>query len=183
MKTRLVLFLLCVSLVSVIQARAETILPDACGDDKTKFDVDTQRDIPVPAGPAADKAQIVFIEKLDGSGSVTTPTTRFGIDGAWVRADKDNSYFVVSVAPGPHHLCVNWQSHFGSESDQVAMDSFTAEAGKTYYYQIKITRLPRGGNNIDIFFNFTQLNEDEGKYRIKASMLSTSSPKKAFYAQ
>ncbi|MGA9068957.1 MAG: hypothetical protein WB424_01805, partial [Terracidiphilus sp.] len=65
MKPRVVVMLICASLLAAMQASAKTILPDACGDDSIKFEVSTQKDQPPPAPPAAGKAQIVLIETLD----------------------------------------------------------------------------------------------------------------------
>ena len=48
-------------MVIAVQARATT-LPDACGDDKIKFDVKTEKSKTAPLPPAAGKAQIVFID-------------------------------------------------------------------------------------------------------------------------
>jgi hypothetical protein len=48
-------------LVFALQARA-TVRPDACGDDKIKFEVSTQSNQPPPAPPADGKAQLVFVE-------------------------------------------------------------------------------------------------------------------------
>ena len=185
MKTRLVLFLLCLSLVFANTALAKTVLPDACGDDSVKFDVKTQKDQPPPGPPSAGKAQIVFIETLDrtwmclGCG---TPSTRFGVDGNWVGGNQGNSYFAIEVDPGVHHLCTGWQSVFGHLKQMVGLDSFTAEAGKVYYYEAKATlHVHSYGNNsreTDRSLDFTRLSEDEGKYRVKASELSTFKPNK-----
>ena len=60
---------------------------------------------------------------------------RYGVDGAWVGANKGNSYFAVTVDPGVHHLCVSWQSALRQiEEEHVRMAIFTAEAGKVYYF-------------------------------------------------
>ncbi len=169
-------------------AWAKTVLPDACGDNAINFDVQTQKDQPPPAAPAAGKAQIVFIETVDkpfGCGMSTTgcnSTYRFGLDGTWAGATKGNSYFVVSVDPGVHHVCT-------VSGKNIGVDSFTAEAGKVYYYQAKVvikrSRMSVSGPDtmgsgemINKDFDFSQVNEDQGKYRIKASELATSTPKK-----
>ena len=60
-KPALFLLLLCASLLAAVQAKAKTILPDACGDDKIKFEVSTKKHQPPPASPADGKAQIIFI--------------------------------------------------------------------------------------------------------------------------
>jgi hypothetical protein len=48
-------------IVSSIQAGAAK-LPDACGDDKVKFDIKLQANPPAPLAPEPGKAQIFFIE-------------------------------------------------------------------------------------------------------------------------
>ena len=172
---------------------SSTILPDSCGKDAVHFNVDTTKNSAPLAAPEAGRAQIVFIESLESSGMYLggTPSTRFGIDGAWVGANKGNSYFVVSVAPGEHHLCVNWQSHVQGKNPPVGMSSFTAEAGKTYFFEVKITRkftsgptvigggqpgqpppTVLGGGRSDQSFAFSAVDDDEGKYRVKLSELS-----------
>jgi hypothetical protein len=165
-------------------ARAKTILPDACGDDGVKFDVSTQKSAAPPAAPADGKAQIIFIENENmGLGFGRHATVRFGMDGAWVGADNDNSYFVADVAPGEHHLCVSWQSALGMLKKSIDVSSFTAEAGKVYYFaaNINITAIngasgpgvTSGGGGANIQFGLGQLNDDEGKYRVKAWKLAT----------
>lgn len=178
MKSRLVLLLLGASMIPAIQARA-TVLPESCGPDATTFNVKVQmppdgEPSPDIAPPAPGKAQIIFIETMNSEGlHLTTPTTRFGVDGAWAGADKGNSRFAVDVTPGVHNVCVNWQSGWSDESDKVGMDTFTAEAGKIYYYEVKIVRLDQGGKHLDIFFTLSQLGGIEGRYRTKVSGVST----------
>jgi hypothetical protein len=99
-------------------------------------------------------------------------TVRFGIDGAWVGADFGNSYFAIDVAPGEHHLCADWQSV--ARKKNVDLTSFTAEPGKVYYFSAAVTVESKDV----VTFGISQLNEDEGKYRVGLSQLSTSKPKK-----
>lgn len=183
MKSGFVLLLLCASLIPAVSAHAKkAVLPDACGDDSVKFDVSTQKDAPPPAGPAEGKAQIVFIETVIkppaclGCGDFTT---RIGMDGAWVGANKEDTYFAFSVAAGEHHFCAA-----GKGKEDVGVTSFTAEAGKTYYYEVKRTLKIQHGDGpgrpvtgSERTFDFTQLTEDQGKYRVKASALATFNPK------
>jgi hypothetical protein len=194
MNSRLAILLLCASLSAPVCAHAKTILPDACGDDSAKFEVDTQENQPAPAPPSAGKAQIVFIEAYEKNMPVIggAPVVRFGMDGVWVGANKGDSYFTMNIDPGVHHLCASWQTISGRmKKNSVGMDSFTAEAGKTYYYQFKFTLNGHsygrgygpgvtnggGGMSMDYSFEFGAASEDEGKYHIKASKLSTSKPK------
>jgi len=172
-----VLSLLCVSLVFAAQARA-TVLPDACGDDKIKFDVSAKNGQPAPAPPPAGKAQIVFIENENQMiGTMMYATVRFGLDGAWAGANYNNSYFAVTVDPGVHHLCASWQSSLRMIKKYVDMASFTAEPGKVYYFAANVKVIPTGDNNANFDFSITQLNDDEGQYRVKAWKLATSKPK------
>lgn len=177
MKSIPVLSLLCVSLVFAAQARA-TVLPDACGDDKIKFDVSAKNGQPAPAPPPAGKAQIVFIENENQMiGTMMYATVRFGLDGAWAGANYNNSYFAVTVDPGVHHLCASWQSSLRMIKKYVDMASFTAEPGKVYYFAANVKVIPTGDNNANFDFSITQLNDDEGQYRVKAWKLATSKPK------
>jgi hypothetical protein len=173
MKTMLGVLLLSVSLASAVPARA-TILPDACGDDKVKFDVTTQKDHAAPAAPEAGKALIVLIENENHMiGPFMYATVRFGLDGSWVGANNSNSYFVLTVDPGVHHLCASWQSALGRVKKNIDVAEFTAEPGKTYYFAANVKVIPTGDNNANIDFSLSPLNDDEGKYRVKAWKLAT----------
>jgi hypothetical protein len=160
-------------------------MPDGCGEDKAKFDVATRKGQPEPAPPGAGKAQIVFIETLDGCAGCSTPPMRFGGDGEWAGADKGDSYFTVDVLPGVHHLCAAWQGSFGESKKEPRWIEFAAAAGKVYYFEAKVaivTRLTGVGidatTETDGTVNFAQLSEDEGKRRVNASALSVSKRKK-----
>jgi hypothetical protein len=170
---------------------AKTVLPDACGDESIKFDVTTQKDQPAPQPPPAGSAQIVFAEEQNARTSFHLVTARYGVDGNWVGANYGDSYFVVNVTPGVHHLCVNAQG----DKKAVGVTSFTAEAGKIYYYEASTTVTRSGGGmvttngpngpstgmapgSVNKNFQFNQLSEDEGKYRIKAWKLATWKTKK-----
>jgi hypothetical protein len=190
MNPKLAVLFLCVSLLPAAQARAKDkiILPDACGDDSTTFEVKAEEGQPAPTPPPEGKAQIVFIEtmsKNDGCHGCdqTRQTTRFGVDGAWVGANRSNSYFAINVDPGVHHMCVQDQSRVKKFRADIALDSFTAELGKVYYYEINLDLLlmdmasgpgrssgSKGGNP---GFVLSQLGEDDGKYRVKAWKLAT----------
>jgi hypothetical protein len=177
MRLSQVTLLLLLSMACASAAKATT-LPDACGDDKVKFDVVTQKGKPAPAAPDPDKAQIVFVEtmKMTGLCLGCEVTTRVGLDGSWVGANKGASYFTVAVDPGEHHLCADWQSVFGRLKKKVGMAAFTAEAGKVYYYEVKVTRLTVSDEYTNYDLGLTQLSDDEGKYRLKISRLSQFAP-------
>jgi hypothetical protein len=164
-----------------MQAWAAT-LPDACGNDEVRFNVTKQKGQPLPAGPEAGKAQIVFVESVErydrGDCIGCDAVTRVGVDGSWVGANKGKSYFAYAVEPGEHHLCVDWQSVSGKFRQKVGLDDFTADPGNVYYYKINVTidmnLNPDTGFTIDL----EPLNADEGKYLVKLAELATSKPKK-----
>ncbi|MGD0681508.1 MAG: hypothetical protein ABR990_05610 [Terracidiphilus sp.] len=173
MKPSLGILFLTASLAFTAQARA-TVLPDACGDDKVKFDVKTETSKNPPAPPTDGKAQIVFIENENHMvGPFMYATVRFGMDGAWVGANNNNSYFTLDVTPGVHHLCASWQSALKRIEKNVDVASFTAEPGKVYYFAADVKVIPTGENTADITFGISQLDEDKGKYRVKAWKLAT----------
>lgn len=173
MKPNLSAFFLCASLACAGQAWASA-WPDSCGAEKVKFNVTTEEGQPPPAEPAAGKAQIVFIESENSKFSLFSDVTvRFGMDGAWVGANYGNSYFTLTVDPGVHHLCASWQSALARLEKNLDLTSFTAEAGRIYYFAAQVTLNSRE----DPTFGLTQLNEDEGKYRVKTLKLSTSRPR------
>jgi uncharacterized membrane protein YgcG len=192
MKPTYALLILGSTLVLAVQARAKTILPDACGDDSVKFNVKTEKNQPAPAPPPAGKAQIVIINNAGFA--------RYGIDGAWVGANDGNSYFAVTIDPGERHLCVKYNisaMYPGRVKQETAMvASVTAEAGKVYYFQssqgasgggggggyvaptmgangLSGGGMVHGGGGGMPVFGFGRLDDDTGKYRVKAWKLAT----------
>jgi hypothetical protein len=53
----------------------------------------------------------------------------------------------------------------------VKLTSFTAEAGQVCYFAGEIV-----ASRDTLIFNFSEWNEDEGKYEVKSFKLSTSKP-------
>jgi len=99
-------------------------------------------------------------------------TTRVGVDGQWVGADRGNSYFAYTVTPAEHHLCVNWQ---GVQGHGVA--SLKAEPGKVYYFAINV-KIRQDQSGIEQHLDLAALNEDEGKYLAKTSALAAATPRR-----
>jgi hypothetical protein len=79
---------------------------------------------------------------------------------------------VVNVEPGAHHLCASWQSALGRVKKNIDVASFTAEPGKVYYYAANVKLIPAGDNQVNIDFSLTPLDDDAGKYRVKAWKLA-----------
>jgi hypothetical protein len=190
MNAKLGIFLLAFTLATAAHA-LEIVLPDACGSDKIKFDVETKKNQPPPAAPADGKARIVFIFTF--SKVVATlgkaGTTRFGIDGTWAGAASQDSYFVVDVVPGEHNLCSAMQSQAltskNFQKTTIGMSTFTAEAGKTYYFEFLLSQgvahVSTGGTPgtaVSASTSFARLDDPQGKFRVKSSALSTSTAQK-----
>lgn len=137
MKTLLAVLLFALPLFAQDQATAARAAA-GCGPTEVKFTVKTDKKQHPMAQPDAGKA-IVYVfggEDIDLGGFVIGKEgvmTRWGIDGVWVGAGYRNSYFFFSVDPGDHHLCAGRQAY----SKASAAASFTAEAGKAYYFRTK----------------------------------------------
>ncbi len=120
------------------------------------------------------KAQLYFIH--DSGLFVTNalrayPTTKYGIDGSWVGAAHGDSWFVVSVTPGEHHLCTTLQSSFAQQ--RLALAHFTAEAGKSYYFR---TQLVLSGT-VELL-ELEPLDSDQGAYLVSVYPMATATAKK-----
>ena len=169
-----------VLLVSATQARSAT-LPDTCGNEKAIIDVTTHKDHPAPALPESAKARVVFIEVADKN--ALPVITRVGLDGAWVGANKGNSWFESTVLPGEHHVCVDWQLAHRYLKDKAALEVFTAAAGKTHYFMVKVgwtqnvnpVQFTRYDGEMTL--ELSAVNEDEGKYMAQNSNFSVAKPK------
>lgn len=154
-------------------------LPDSCGNDAVRFQVKTQKNHPLSAGPDAGKAQIVFIENFEQNEGFCIDckvTTRVGVDGNWVGANLGSSYFAYSVQPGEHHLCVDWQSDLAGLRQKVGLLSLTAEPDQIYYVEIKV-RVMKNSATVEKRLALEPLDSDEGKYLSKITPLATATLK------
>jgi len=161
-------------------AFAQTQSPaTSCGSGSIKFDTKMDGTSHSVQQPEPGKAIVYVIEVFQRPpGELGTPTIRVGLDGAWVGANRGASYLSFSVDPGEHHLCTNWQSVFKRLSDQHSLTSFTAEAGKTYFFRVQIHVEFAGRDNEIWYIDLQPVNADEGKYLIASSPMSVSQPKK-----
>ena len=132
MKSALVVLFFAASALAQTPSGAAT---SACGPKDASFDVKLDKTQHTLAQPDPGKALVYFIQE---KGSASSPRTRVGIDGAWVGANKNSSYFAVSVEPGEHHVCANVQSLRGIPGVRVGLVHFTAEAGKVYYFDARV---------------------------------------------
>ena len=138
MKTLPALLLLAFATPSCAQnAPTSAAAAPGCGADNTKFDVKTDRSQHPLVKLEPGKALVYFLQDDTYFQSVPRPTTRFGLDGNWVGATQANAYFYVSVDPGEHHLCADWQSFVSfNVAKKSAAAHFTAEAGSVYFFVV-----------------------------------------------
>jgi hypothetical protein len=181
MKQAIGALVFCAISVVALQARCAP-LPPSCGDEKIAIDVTTHKDHPSPSAPDAGRAQVVFLEIADKNAMPVT--TRVAMDGTWVGANKGNSFFESTVLPGEHHVCVDWQLAHRYLKDSPAFDVFTAEAGKTYYFVVKVgwtanvSAIQVTRYDGEMTLGLSAVNEDEGKYMMQNSKFSTATQKK-----
>lgn len=126
----------CAVLLPGIAARAQKH-PAGCGPYSVKFatHLPTQGAWP---GPVAGKALVYFDENDAFAGSIMPPTTRIGIDGKWVGAMQEVSWFYTYVTPGSHTLCANWQTSWvPGWKATTKTEAFTAKAGGVYYFEVQ----------------------------------------------
>ena len=152
-----------------------TAIAPGCGTTDIKFDVKTDKSQHPAGQPESGKAVIYFIQDDTQFESTPKPTTRIGVDGTWVGATHGNSYFYLSVDPGEHHLCANWQSYVGvGAGHQSAAAHFTAEPGQSYYFTVKDTWFHVG---MRMKMELTPLDSDQGQLLASQFAFSTSHSK------
>lgn len=144
----------------------------ACGSKEIQFDVkkdDTQHAL---AQPEPGKARVYFVQDVGQTQCFghCGVTVRVGLNGAWIGANQDNSYFSISVDPGEHHVCATPQAW--NVKRLVGLAHFTAEAGKTYYFRTRLI----GGQNQQLI-DLMPIDSDEAMYLITSYPLSVSHPK------
>jgi hypothetical protein len=144
------------------------VATSACGPNNGSFAVTLDRPQHPKAQPDPGKALVYFIQEK-GMDTFAV-TTRTGLDGTWVGANKDSSYFAVSVETGEHHVCASVQSFRGHP---LGFAHFTAEAGKVYYFNARVIY----GEESKAYLFFSEVDSDEAKYLIASSPLSVSTPR------
>lgn len=173
---RTVIFILLLAFSIPAFAQENAFGAPGCGPAGVKFDVKTGDSSRPLANPSPGKALVVFLQVDARYDGLTRPTTRFGIDGAWVGATHGNSYFSFTIDPGEHHFCANWQSHFDAAQDDqdTAAAHFTAEAGKTYFFVARDI-YPKGAYSAIV--TLEPLDSDEAAILMNSFALSTSKAK------
>src|SRR5579859_48548 len=143
----------------------------ACGPDDVFFSVKTSEGSH-PAATVEPGKALVYVIGQDFACSGCGKVVRIGLDAAWAAAVDFGSYTSFSVEPGEHHLCTNWQSFFAGSKKPVGLANLTAEAGKVYYFRVRVPALNHPVIDLDL------VNADEGQYLVASSKMSESHPKK-----
>lgn len=174
--TRMLLAVLLFTPPVLAQNQATSSSPDAaCGQFDVHFDIkkDSSQHI---AQLEPGKALVYVIQDEDHPDCLKCDTTtRVGLDGSWVGANNEDSYFYFSVDPGEHHLCANRLPQLGVTAKPISLLGFTAEAGKTYYFRIHAVY---GGDRGASYSDLGAVNPDEAKYLISISPYAISRVKK-----
>jgi hypothetical protein len=150
----------------------------ACGPSEVQFDASAAAGQP-PSQPEAGKALVYVIEDFRRApAELANPTIRVGVDGQWMGAVRGDTYIVLSLDPGEHHLCTRWQSSFKRLSSLVSFHHLDAEVGKTYYYRARITYSLYGNGTANMNLDLDPVDSDEGRYLVVSSQMSDSHPHK-----
>lgn len=149
----------------------------SCGPASVQFEVRSEKKHPI-AQPAADKALVYVVENLRAGCFLCDTTTKIGLDGTWIGATKGNSYLSFSLDPGEHHLCANLQSE-PSGSDTTGLASFIADAGRTYYFRVRLTDQNNSGKGgVQWAVDLDPLDSDQGRFLIDSYESSSYHKKK-----
>ena len=163
--TRFMLLLFVCAAPLIAQDRSADLRAAAgCGPTAIEFSVKVDNNQHVVKQPEPGRAlvYVIALESWDDSYNIGDITTRVGLDGAWVGANQGQSYLSFALAPGEHHVCVDWQSSLASRQQLSGAAELTAEAGKTYYFRTSI--LPKsiaGGRGERLWFE--QVDSAEGQ--------------------
>jgi hypothetical protein len=157
-----------IGLVMLFAVSAFTQVPPAvtaaCGPKSGSFEVKLDKSQHALGQPDPGKALVYFIQEGGAA--------QIGLDGAWVGANKNSSYFAVSVEPGEHHVCADVRTPRGIPGVPVGFLHFTAEAGRVYYFDAWVVY----GSQSYLFLG--EVDSDQARYLIASYPLSVSTPNK-----
>lgn len=144
----------------------------ACGPDDVHFDLKTNTINHSITQPEAGKALVYVVGEDMSEGFFCKGcdiVARVGLDGNWIGAINGDSFLSFSIEPGEHHLCANWQSIFSRRSKYLSLANLNAEAGKVYYFRMRLTTQGQGNPPI---LDLDAINTDEGRYLVLTSKTS-----------
>jgi hypothetical protein len=161
---RVALVIICISVCAFAQEKTRfgqpTVPPAsvtaACGNLGVSMAVKLDDSQHAIAQPEPGVAHIYFIEDGGGVRWIGYPLVRVGIGGRWVGALKRDSYLSVSVDPGEQHLCA------ATGDGHIALAHVVVEAGKTYYYRIRIS----SDSAVVEYLSLNPVDSDEAAFQI-----------------
>lgn len=155
-----------------------------CGPANVYFEVKNESAHHPTAPTDAGKAVVYVVENQRAGCFMCDTTVKVGLDGNWVAATKGNSYAFFSVEPGDHHLCSAMQAYSSRGADTTALASFTAEAGKTYYFRARLTDRNNSGTGGVLWgLDLDPINADQGEFLAASYPHSTSHQRKQTQSQ
>jgi hypothetical protein len=173
MKAAILTFSMLLVTASASCQKPAIALPAACGPADTLFSTEVTKAAQNPMQPEPGKALVYFIQDDGPSPGHQRYTVRIGLDGQWVGAYGRSSYFVLSIAPGEHHLCANVQPGYSTVGHGSVLARFSAEPGKVYYLRTRFL--------VELLFPALQIDQpdsDEAGYLLTSYPMSTSRLKK-----
>jgi hypothetical protein len=146
-----IMFLTVVILSGSFLAHGQDILSapaarSACGAGNIKFNVSLDQSQQEPLKSTSAKAVVYILQDFPANHSLSHFTTRIGVDGAWIGANKDRSYSGFTIDPGVHHFCVSGQ--WSEPTSSIALHHLDAKIGETYYFAVRFSYFGSGGGII-----------------------------------
>lgn len=151
------------------QDGALTAAMAACGPAQDRLKVTPDSTKQVLTEPEPGKALLFIIEDngfynhIVGSGI----TYKVGVDGAWIGGiNRRSPTLAISLMPGEHHLCANWQSRLFADiaSKAVTLAHLEAQPDKAYYFRIR-----EWESQTQVHVDLDPVDSDQGRLLIAAS--------------
>lgn len=109
---------------------------NGCGTGAPRYSVVTDRAV-LGGAPKSDQARIVIFQAGDPV-SATQQVFRVRVDGRWTGALRNYSWQLFPVAPGLHHVCVQWESPLKSLASRTATALVTTHPGRTSWLELSV---------------------------------------------
>ncbi len=136
---KLTLMLLVLAVPAFGQSQVTDLTAAAgCGPSTMRFDVKVDKKQHSVTQPGAGKALVYVIQQGRPYNGDSAVTTRVGLDGVWLGANRGESYMMFEANPGDHQVCVDWQSSWKARQRLSQAAGLKMEAGKTYYFRTEV---------------------------------------------
>lgn len=152
----------------------------ACGAEEITFRVTAARDHSrlLPAGT---KANVYVLQDILDSPTLGASTTRIGMDGKWLGANRKRSYSAFTINAGLHHICVDWYDNANPRS--LVLYRLDAVPGGVYYLRTRLLSAFPGATAPSLSEAIFQLDmqmvdADEGEFLLDTLDRSSSQPER-----